>query len=280
MFKNRTLLMIVILLMGAMVTACQTGVVAQDAPSEAPESPYRIAITDTDLIVPADLPSGVVTLSYVNQSAGQQVADLARLKEGVTVEQFNTAMAGEDPMAAFMLVQWLGGVTLGPNATQEVIYELEPDQHVMIAFGDQGPQTAFTQVTSEKMMAQLPVPTIHAELTDFSLIIPDEIKAGRHTWQITNIGKQWHEMHIVKMNDGVTTQEVIEYLSQGPVPEGTPPFESIAFVTPLDPERSIWATFELEPGQYTVICALPDLITSHENSHASLGMVRQLTVSE
>jgi hypothetical protein len=51
----------------------------------------------------------------------------------------------------------------------------------------------------------------------------------------------------------------------------------IASWGPVSQGERAWATFNLEPGEYTVICGLPDLV-GEGHSHLELGMVRSLTV--
>lgn len=65
------------------------------------------------------------------------------------------------------------------------------------------------------------------ELADFAFIMPDEITAGKHLWEVKNTGKQFHEMSIIKLNEGVTLEEVIKLMSSQEPPSGPPPYEQI-----------------------------------------------------
>ena len=75
-----------------------------------------------------------------------------------------------------------------------------------------------------------------ADLVDFNFVLPEQIKAGAHTWKIENKGGQWHEMAIVKLNEGVTVEDVLAMMSQEP-PEGPPPYEDVAFWAPWAPAK-------------------------------------------
>lgn len=281
MNQKRTLIAIVLLLVSLLATACETGVSAQEVPDSASPLVYEIDMSESGVSVPEELPGGIVTLAFANGTEAQQMAILARLNEGVTAEQFSEALAAENPMPAFAMVRWLGGLSLPAGAEQEMVYELDSAEHVLLVFTQQGPQTGFIQVTDEVSIGRVPEADIQAELINFALILPDEIQAGPQTWHIKNIGEQWHEMHILKAHENVAAQEIIDYLSQGPVPSGPAPFESVAFVAPLDPEEEVWTTFDLEPGEYTVLCALPDItVTDEEHAHAEKGMIRKLIVTE
>ncbi|MDX1522444.1 MAG: hypothetical protein R3264_12530 [Anaerolineae bacterium] len=273
---------LVILTLALLGTACGAPASAQKAAGAkepATRPAHVIEMSTAGLTVPEELPGGIVSLTFNNKTDAEHMPILARFNEGVTVEQFDTALAGDDPMAAFALVHWLGGTSLTPKTEHQMVYDLVAGQHVLIDFGEQGPQTAYFKVTGDQSSQIAPKAAITAELKDFTVILPDKIKAGSQTWHIENSGNQWHEMQIVKLNEGITVQAAIDFMSQGPTPDGPPPFETVAFVAPLNQGEEVWTDFNLEPGEYTIICALPDLTGSEEHSHAHLGMVRQLTVT-
>lgn len=283
MNQKQIFMALAIFLMALILPACNTArqaVAADKAVAAEAAAPvgYTVDISANGLTMPEKLPGGIVTVTFANKSEAQHMPILARFKQDVTVEQFNTAMASEDPMAAFSLVHLLSGTSLAPNAEQQIVYDLKAGQHVLLDFGEQGPQTAFFEVTAEVSPADIPAAGIKADLKDFAVILPDEIKAGPQTWHIQNSGGQWHELQIVRLNEGVTIQEVIDLMGQDGPPAGPPPFEPVAFVPPLSEGEQLWTTFDLEPGVYTIICVLPDVAGAEHHSHAQLGMVRQLTV--
>jgi hypothetical protein len=182
-------------------------------------------------------------------------------------------------MAAISLVQLLGGLSVAPGAEQQIIYDLKDGAYVAMDFGEQGPVTTFFQTAGEKSAAAAPEAEVKVQLADFTFVMPDQIKTGPQTWQIENIGNQWHEMGIVKLNDGVALSDIIAAMSHEEEPAGPPPFEEVAFWAPISQGERAWVTLDLEPGVYTIICFLPDLAGS-EKSHAEHGMTRQLTVIE
>jgi hypothetical protein len=114
---------------------------------------------------------------------------------------------------------------------------------------------------------------------DFSFAMPDKIATGPQVWQIENAGEQWHEMPILKLNEGVTIDDVLAMMAEsGPGgPEGPPPFEIVAFWSPMGAGEKAWVTWDLPPGEYTVICFLPDL-AGDMSPHVAHGMVRTLVV--
>ena len=109
--------------------------------------------------------------------------------------------------------------------------------------------------------------------------LPDEIAAGPQLWQIENLGKQWHEMIIVQLNEGVSVDDVMTMLMEaGPEgPQDEPPFQDFGGWSPISEGNRAWGTFDLPPGEYTVICFLPDVMADMA-PHVAKGMIRQLVV--
>ena len=134
-------------------------------------------------------------------------------------------------------------------------------------------------VAGEPSGATAPTPDISVSLVDFNFAMPDKIAAGPQVWQIENAGNQWHEMPILKLNEGVTVDDVIAMMAEsGPGgPEGPPPFEMVAFWSPMGAGEKARVTWDLPPGEYTVLCFLPD-IAGDMSPHVAHGMVRTLTV--
>ena len=115
----------------------------------------------------------------------------------------------------------------------------------------------------------------------FSFALPNEIKAGQNVWQIENKGEQWHEMGILKLNEGVTLEDMMAWMESADPdgPSGPPPFEDAAFWAPMGAGNTAWVTWDIPAGEYTVICFLPDL-AGDGAPHFAHGMVRTLTVTE
>lgn len=239
-----------------------------------------IQITDAGLTAPAEIEDGIVRINF---EVGQGHSPImARLNEGVTMEQFMEAIA-ENPDSAVPLVTLLGGGGLVADTSQEVVYDLLPGTHVVIDFVDGQPPVASFQVAAEDdREANPPKADVQVDLVDFNFALPAEIPAGPQTWEIENKGQQWHEMIIVKLNPGVTVEDIMAMMAAGEgSEEGSqepPPFEDVAFWAPMSPGERAWATLDLEPGTYTALCFLPDFATGM--SHLDHGMVRTLTVTE
>ena len=90
---------------------------------------------------------------------------------------------------------------------------------------------------------------------DFYFKISDP-SHGEATVEIANVGKQSHEVGIGK---GVKGQGAEVTTMFAPAPEG-----------------KMWTALTLEPGDYTLLCFLPDLKTG--KPHVKLGMKQSFSV--
>lgn len=249
--------------------ACTMG--GGESAGDIPEVTLEMA--DGTLSVPADVPSGVVAFDM----AAAPDAIPARLNDNVTLDQLNEALMQPDPFAALGLVSLLGGAS---NTTDgRLIVDLKPGQHVVVNFPDDGPPSVSPFNAGEPSGATAPTPDITVDLVDFNFALPAEIETGPKVWQINNKGGQWHEMAILQMEEGMSVDDLLASLESEESSDGPPPIDAIAFWSPNGPGETGWVTWDLPPGEYTVICFLPD-IAGDMSSHAAHGMVSQLTVTE
>ncbi|HHY55358.1 MAG TPA: hypothetical protein GYA08_07965, partial [Chloroflexi bacterium] len=124
-------------LASSLLSACRP-VQAPAAPTEAAaEIPVvTLKVTETGLEAPAEIPSGIVAVTVEGGDPENQPM-LARLNEGVTVEQLTEALASPNPLAALALVSLLGGSNASVDGP--VIHELRAGDYVAMLFADDGP---------------------------------------------------------------------------------------------------------------------------------------------
>lgn len=264
-------------MLAAMLTACTPAATPAPATPAAVEIPtVTVEVTANGIAVPAEVPSGIVAFAVQNNSGSQGSPEIVRLNDGVTVDQLNEALASGDDMAALALVSLQGA----PSASvdNKVTYNLAAGTYVAALFPENGPPMVQPFTSGAASGAAAPSADVSAQLVDFQFIIPDEIKAGPQVWQIENNGEQWHEMGILKFNEGATMDDLMAML-QSEEASGPPPFQDVAFWSPMAPGQTAWVTWDLPAGEYTVVCFLPDL-AGDGTPHLAHGMVRTLTVTE
>lgn len=255
-----------------------------------------ITFADAETTVPAELPTGLVKLTFENTGEMQAAPVIARLNEGETPESFGEVMASaEDPMAALGLVNLLGGTLVNPGEAVEVTYDF-PVEGDYLVMNFSGGTTFFKVVAGEGAeveaaataeAAATEAAAEHAEhvevqLVDFAFVLPDTLAAGTHTLHIVNAGEQWHEMAIFRITDeSLSEAQLMENMMNADPETGTiEGLEEVLVWLPTSADNQAWLDVELEAGQYLVSCFLPDLMDEEMHSHAEKGMVRLLEVTE
>jgi hypothetical protein len=282
------LMLLTQVLLVTLITACRPIQVAPANP--VPDShtmpAVTIAVSDQGVTAPSELPAGVVSVTFQNNtsspaSEGQcgGIVDLIRLAEGATAADFMAVLetGGFDPAVATAL----GGSCASSGQSSHAIYDLEPGNYVgLIMAGEGPPQLAEFTVKAGDNGAVAPQAEVTAQLVDFSFVLPDEIKAGPRLWAISNQGSQWHHLSIVRLNEGVTIDQILEMMMAETEPAGPPPAQEMALWEVMSPGVTAWTTIDLPAGAYYVLCFLPDLSANPPMVHASKGMVRLLKVTE
>jgi len=130
--------------------------------------------------------------------------------------------------------------------------------------------------------------TVNVELLDYSFNgAPTSLPTGVVNIEVTNKGKEIHELAIFRRNDGVTQaftdilklpqEEAQKLISQAGGLQGT-----------VEPSGSDYAVADLKPGTYAFVCFIPEGSASPDAMdkaapdalpHAMLGMVHEFTVA-
>lgn len=258
------------------------------------EIPQVVIVQDADgvITVPAEIPTGLVTVVFTNDSEELPFSPfLARLNDDITVDTFMAALSG-GPLAALPLVSLLGGVGAEPGTSAAITYDVTAGQYVLLNLDGEAPQIlpfAAVEAPKDPYAAELTAPEADVTITlvDFAFGMPLEIAAGPQVWQFLNKGTQWHEMGIIRMEEGMTQEDLMAQLMQilAPPAEGEPAEEdgppdvpAVFFWTPMSAGKEAWIELDLEPGTYVALCFLPDFESG--TSHLEHGMLQMFTVTE
>jgi hypothetical protein len=250
-------------------------VLAQDAAPQA-----EITLAPEGVTIPAELPEGVVNVSFTNNNEMPAAPLLARLNEGVTMDDLNAAFA-EGPMGALPLLSLVGGSEVPANSTLDITYDFAPGSYVLLDMSSEVPNVQpFTVADAEGEGAAAPEADVQVKLLDFTFSVPTQITTGPKIWQVENQGEQWHEMFIGRVDETMSIADykngLMEMMMGGP--ESEPVFEQAFIWTPMNQGERGWFELDLEPGTYVVVCFLPDFASGH--AHLDLGMVQLITVTE
>jgi hypothetical protein len=119
----------------------------------------------------------------------------------------------------------------------------------------------------------------NAEITitahDYSFDAPDSIPSGAVSFTLRNEGHEPHHAMFVKLNEGVSTDEVMAAFQEGP--DAALPLVSFAGGTgTAEHGGEAKVILEMTPGQYLMLCMISG---GDDIPHAAKGMVKPFTVT-
>ena len=109
--------------------------------------------------------------------------------------------------------------------------------------------------------------------TDYAFAAPDTIPAGLTTFKLLNQGREPHQAVLMGGRGKSLAEIQAAMVAQGPIPEWLTFPAGPGVVMGTDSSN---ATSRLEPGDYYIVCFIPD---PKGVPHVMMGMVRQLVVA-
>jgi len=267
----------------------QSGHPTETTVSIPPEIP-AITIKANDYAFEAsdEISAGPVSIILENDGAEPHHVQLARVKDGVTMNDVQDALRQGPESALFDLLEWAGGASVVmPRGRQQVLLDLREGQYVLLCFvasPDGVPHFAkgmvkFVNVVSrggpQRANLQNLKSSNSVKLRDFSFQIPETIQAGPQVWTVTNEGVQPHEITLIQLAPGKTVQDAMNFM-QSESPQGPPPFEFAGGMQALATAKTGWVMLNLTPGMYVALCFVPD--PQSGKPHVELGMIQAFTV--
>jgi len=282
MFAHSPISAAAVVLLAATGVGCSKREQAR-TPATATVPTVTISATDYAFSMPDTIGAGVVRLRLVNHGPSLHHVQLVRLAAGKTLDSLMAAMRNPGPPPA-----WARFVA-GPNApapgdSSELVENLAPGQYAVICLipNDRGVLhvamgMARPLVVSATGQPSAPEPTadVQVDLRDYEFTLSTEIAAGTHTIKVVNDGPQLHEFFLARLDSGVTAQQLVAWVHAGM--KGRPPALPLGGATGLMPSDHAFVTLSFAPGDYALLCFLPDARDGRE--HVMHGMVKQIHVS-
>jgi hypothetical protein len=228
---------------------------------------------------PDTLPAGLTQFRFLNKGPSLHHMAILKLTGGKTIDDLRTALANPGPPPAW--VNEMGGPNAAaPGVEANATVMLEPGNYALICFVDIGGPPHFAKgmvrplrVVPPKTGAAKPKADVTASLVDYAFNLSSPIRAGTRTIRVVNVAKQHHEIELVKLNDGATLGDLMNWLEKM---EGPPPGQALGGVAGMDPGMSQYFTADFTPGNYALICFLPD--ARDGKPHFVHGMAQQISV--
>ncbi|MGH2628088.1 MAG: hypothetical protein ACRDHY_15730, partial [Anaerolineales bacterium] len=252
----------------------------------APAGPNVVEIVATEYAFQmADtVPAGPTTFRLVGQGVEPHHAMVIRLDEGKTFADLQATTAGPPPAWAVAV----GGPNPPPSGggIAETSMTLQPGNYVVMCFipaPDGAPhfmKGMVKQITviPTDVPRTLPTADVTMTLHDYSFETTPSLTAGRHVIRVVTEAEQPHEVALIKLDSGKTTQDFLAAMAameQGKAPPAPLPGTFMGGVAGLARGTDNYFSVDLTPGDYALICFLAD--AKDGRPHFLHGMVQQIT---
>jgi hypothetical protein len=117
-------------------------------------------------------------------------------------------------------------------------------------------------------------PAVTVTLRDYDFVFSTPLVAGTQTLRLVNEAAQHHEMFIAALVPG---KKAVDFAQWAEKPAGPPPGMPLGGITGLNKGEWNDLTLTLEPGDYALICFLPD--AGDGKPHLVHGMIKEFTVA-
>jgi hypothetical protein len=260
---------------------------APAAPAQAPAGPAQVTVTATDfkLDLPAQIPAGVVSLHLVNHGKELHQAQVVRLEDGKTLDDFAKAMKQNGPPPSW--VKFIGGPNgIAPDQEATSTMVLTPGHYAALCYipGTDGvPHVMKGMVQPFEVTAgaaagaasdQLPPGDVTVKMADYSFEASQPLTPGHHTILVENAGPQEHEIVLLKLSPGKSVRDFGKWAVAGM--KGPPPGIPLGGLGAMEKDGRGVFTVDLAPGDYGFICFVPDV--KDGKPHLAHGMVKQFKV--
>lgn len=231
---------------------------------------------------PTEIPAGMTTFRLVNDGPGFHHMQIVRLDSGKTMADFEAAMKKKGPPANWLVM--VGGPnapspTLEANAT----LDMPAGNYALVCFVDipegvphlaKGMVLPLTVREAANATAKAPAADLVMTLNDYNFELSKPLVAGKQTIEVRTAMGQPHEVELIRLAPGKTPEQMLGWMSK---PQGPPPGEGIGGVAGVVAGTPVYFSADLTPGNYVLICFLPD--AKDGKPHFTKGMMKVVTIT-
>lgn len=241
-----------------------------------------VTAKDYSFDAPATIPSGLTTFRLVNRGPSLHHIQLVRLDSGKTVKDFVAALRAGGPPPSWAIM--VGGPNPPqPGSSTNATVMLTPGKYAitcLVPAADGTPHIMKGMVRPLDVTLQRrannsePEADVTMRLVDYDFQLSRPLTPGKHTLRVENDGTQPHEVAIVRLATG---KSPMDFAHWGEHPQGPEPGTMLGGVSGIMPGTHAFITVDLQPGEYGLICFLPD--GGDGKPHFDHGMLKQIRVT-
>jgi len=263
-----------------------TSTAATAAAASAPNVVHVVA-KDFSFEAPAQIPAGLTTLHLMNEGKEVHQAQIIKLTEGKTFNDFTAAMKAMKPGAPppSWVVPAGGPNAAAPGGTAAATSTLEPGNYALVCFipstdgvphAMKGMTRGLVVTPSTAAPAPEPTPTTTLTLVDYKFVFSTPLKSGENVVRVENSADQPHEIVLFKLAPGKTIKDFQAWL---PVSDKDPNAPAIPAggVVGLAKGQHAFFTANLDAGDYVLVCFFPD--AKDQRPHFVHGMVQAVKIT-
>lgn len=249
--------------------------------------------------MPSTIPTGWVEFMFENHGTQEHEAQIFRLKNGYSANDFFKALANpnvKESMQAIYRESLVvgGGASIEPGGRQDAISWIDPGRYVVTCFDSTssgtphfllGMYTSFTAVAGtrtavdpdEYMTPSGPAYSGTVVLGSYYITMPQQaMTRGWHIFKVINVSNQAHQMALSRVPTGTSRSQIQTCLTNEKACTVKGGLPADGGMNAIDWNYVGYAEVYLQPGEYLAACYVPDKNTGMP--HALMGMYTLFTV--
>ena len=229
---------------------------------KAPQRVTSVIAEDFKLSMPDKLAAGRNQFSFENRGQEPHYFRLMRFGEGKGIDDFLAWRKSHTPPPSWLIPSG-GAGTLAPGEHAGYAEDLAPGRYVVfcghpspdgVQHVDKGMYAALW-VEGEALTTAADKPDVEIELGDDRISVSPAFRKGKQTAHILNATARTHQALLVLLPGGVKAEDELDWFRNGS--RGIRPGHPVGGVIELAEGGEAWAGFDLKPGKYLLICAVP-----------------------
>ncbi len=248
-------------------------------------APFKIVATDAGFEAPDLIPSGLRHIVFENRGSEIHEAMLVKLPDGMTPNDYVTAVRAGSlfPKGA---LDYSGPGLTSPGESVEVWVKVDPGNYLIICWNNgHAKSTPVHPFTVQYAISEdePPKEDVVLKLVDYRFEFEGNLRKGRQVIRVETPGPSMHEVDFFRLRDGKSVADVNRWRKANG--RGEPPIDALGgALDSHDIKRVVWLRRDFTPGRYVLHCEMP--VTSDSQTinqqitHADVGMVREINIED
>ena len=248
-------------------------------------APFKIVATDAGFEAPDLIPSGLRHIVFENRGSEIHEAMLVKLPDGMTPNDYVTAVKAGSlfPKGA---LDYSGPGLTSPGESVEVWVKVDPGNYLIICWNNgHAKSTPVHPFTVQYAISEdePPKEDVVLKLVDYRFEFEGNLRKGRQVIRVETPGPSMHEVDFFRLRDGKSVADVNRWRKANG--RGEPPIDALGgALDSHDIKRVVWLRRDFTPGRYVLHCEMP--VTSDSQTinqqitHADVGMVREINIED